>query len=191
LAIAVGLALGWFLGSRAAAQWRDKFNEAIVNLAAERKTAERVEAAEEELRRERMTASALAARVAAFERGEEERQRAHEAQLAQLKDLEAKLEAKFAELAGKAVEGAHDLFLKRAEERLGHAGKQNEEKLKAVLQPVETTLKRYEEGLKEVERARVGSYEALKEQVAQLVQGNEVVRRETQRLANVMRSSPK
>ena len=184
LAIFAGLAAGWLLGSRAANSWRDRFNEAIVNLAAERKTAERVESADAALAGERERAAALAARIAAFERGEEERQRAHEAQLAQL-------ETRFQELAGKAVEGAHDLFLKRAEERLGHAGKQSEEKLKAVLQPVEATLKRYEEGLKEVEKARVGSYEALKEAVAQLSQGNEIVRRETQRLANVMGSSPK
>ena len=81
-------------------QWRIKFNEAIVNLAAERKTAERVEAADAELKAERERAGALAARVAAFERGEQERQRAHETQLAQLKDLEPKLEAKFGELAG-------------------------------------------------------------------------------------------
>jgi DNA recombination protein RmuC len=172
-------------------QWRGKFNEAIVNLAAERKTAERVEAADAELRAERAASAALSAKVAAFERGEQERQRAHDAQVAQLKDLEAKLEARFGELAGKAVEGAHDSFLKRAEERFGHAGQQNVEKLKSLLQPVEATLKRYEEGLKEVEKDRANSYGELKQAVAQLTQGNESVRKETQRLANVMRSSPK
>jgi DNA recombination protein RmuC len=172
-------------------QWRGKFNEAIVNLAAERKTAERVEAAEREIREERTASAALSAKVAAFERGEQERQRAHEVQLAQLADLEAKLETRFGELAGKAVEGAHDSFLKRAEERFGHAGQQNVEKLKSLLQPVEATLKRYEEGLKEVEKDRANSYGELKQAVAQLTQGNESVRKETQRLANVMRSSPK
>ena len=218
-ALLAGIALGWVMAGRAAAplrrdldsargetaaareetaavraeteSWRGRFTEAIVNLEAERKTAERAEALDAELREERRRASALDAEVAAFRRGEAERQHAHEQQLAQLKDLETKLEAKFADLAGKAVEGAHDSFLKRAEERLGHAGRQNEEKLKNLLQPVETTLKRYEAGLKEVEQARVGSYEALKEAVSQLAVGNETVRRETQRLANVMRSSPK
>lgn len=191
LAVLVGLALGWFLGGRSGSQWRDRFNEAIVNLAAERKTAERVEAAEAEIRQERATSSALAAKVAAFERGEEERQRAHDAQLAQLKDLETKLEARFGELAGKAVEGAHDAFLKRAEERFGHASQKSDAQLKSLLQPVEATLKRYEEGLSKVEKERVGSYESLREMVAQLSVGNDHVRRETQRLANVMRSSPK
>jgi DNA recombination protein RmuC len=211
-ALVAGLAVGWMMAGRAAAplradleiaraetaaarvetdKWRTDCNKAFVNLEAERRTAERAEALDAELRAERERASSLAAKVAAFERGEAERQHAHEQQLAQLRDLETKLEAKFADLAGKAVEGAHDTFLKRAEERLGHAGRQNEEKLKTLLQPVETTLKRYEAGLKEVEQARVGSYEALKEAVSQLSQGNETVRRETQRLANVLRSSPK
>jgi DNA recombination protein RmuC len=52
-------------------------------------------------------------------------------------------------------------------------------------------LKRYEENLATVEKERQGSYGELKEAVAQLALGNETVRRETQRLANVMRSSPK
>jgi DNA recombination protein RmuC len=172
-------------------QWRGKFNEAIVNLSAETQKVVRLAEVESQLGAEREAATALRSEVAAFHRGEAERERAHQAQLAQLKDLEAKLETRFGELAGKAVEGAHDSFLKRAEERFGHAGQQNVEKLKSLLQPVEATLKRYEEGLKEVEKDRANSYGELKQAVAQLTQGNESVRRETQRLANVMRSSPK
>ncbi|HEX8401135.1 MAG TPA: DNA recombination protein RmuC [Allosphingosinicella sp.] len=202
--------------------WRGKFNEAVVNLAAEAEKVKRIPELETQLAAERQAASAgrseadrlrpvaarveqqdremselraekerLASAVAAFERGEAERSQAHEKQLNQLKDLETKLEARFGELASKAVDGAHDRFLKQAEERFGHAGKQNEEKLKALLQPVQTTLERYEQGLKEVEKARTDSYGSLKEAVAQLSVGNETVRRETQRLANVMRSSPK
>jgi DNA recombination protein RmuC len=156
-----------------------------------RPVADRVERQDRELEALRAEKERLAAAKAAFERGEAERSQAHENQLAQLKELEGKLEARFGELASKAVDGAHDRFLKQAEERFGHAGKQNEEKLKALLQPVQTTLERYELGLKEVEKARNDSYGSLKEAVAQLSIGNETVRRETQRLANVMRSSPK
>lgn len=156
-----------------------------------RPVADRVAQQDRDLAELRVEKERLAAAKAAFERGEAERSQAHEKQLAQLKDLEAKLEARFGELAAKAVDGAHDRFLKQAEERFGHAGKQNEEKLKALLQPVQTTLERYEAGLREVEQARNDSYGSLKEAVAQLSLGNETVRRETQRLANVMRSSPK
>lgn len=191
LALVAGAAVGWFLGIRIANRWRDKFNEAIVNLAAERATAERVEATEADLRRERENGSALAARVAGYERGESERQRAHEAQLAQLKDLETKLEARFGELAGKAVEGAHDLFLKRAEERFGHAGKHNEEKLKAALQPVEALLKGHNESLIKVEKERVDQYAGLLTAVEQMNRINDQARLETSRLSGVLRSSPK
>lgn len=172
-------------------QWRGKFNEAVVNLAAESQKSARLAEVENSLASEREAAAALRAEVSAFRRGEAERERAHEAQLAQLKELESKLEARFGELASKAVEGAHDTFLKRAEEKFGHAGQQNVEKLKSLLQPVEATLKRYEENLTRVEADRANSYGELKQAVAQLTQGNESVRRETQRLANVMRSSPK
>jgi DNA recombination protein RmuC len=156
-----------------------------------RPVAERAERQDRELADLRAEKEQLTAAKAAFERGEAERSQSHEKQLGQLKEIEAKLEARFGELAGKAVDGAHDRFLKQAEERFGHAGRQNEEKIKALLQPVHTTLERYEQGLKVVEQARTDSYGALKEAVAQLSVGNEVVRRETQRLANVMRSSPK
>jgi DNA recombination protein RmuC len=243
LGMAGALALGWFFGSRPikglrrdfeasrqehelaraeVEQWRSKFNEATVNMAAQaeqlqrlpkleaelvaqreaaanarsdadrlRPVAERVHQLDRELQELRAEKEKLAAVKAAFERGEAERTQAHEKQIGQLTALETKLEARFGELASKAVEGAHDKFLKQADERFGHAGKQNEEKLKALLQPVQTTLERYEQGLKAVEQARNDSYGALKEAVAQLSIGNETVRRETQRLANVMRSSPK
>lgn len=243
-AIALGaLVAGWFLGARpvagiaaereqarrerdaaaaSAEEWRRKFNEIGVNLAAEaekvkripeleaqlasergtaatarseadrlRPIAERVEAQDRELAALRVDKEALAAAKAAFERGEAERGQAHAAQLAQLKDLEAKVEARFAELAAKAVDGAHDKFLKQAAERFGHAERQSEEKLKSLLQPVETTLKRYDEKLDQIEKARTDSYGSLKEVVSQLSQSNDIVRRETQRLANVMGSSPK
>jgi DNA recombination protein RmuC len=243
LGMAGALALGWFFGSRPikglrgdfevsrqehelargeVEQWRGKFNEATVNMAAQaeqlqrlpkleaelvdqreaaanarsdadrlRPVAERVHQLDRELQELRAEKEKLAAVKAGFERGEAERTQAHEKQIGQLTALETKLEARFGELASKAVEGAHDKFLKQADERFGHAGKQNEEKLKALLQPVQTTLERYEQGLKAVEQARNDSYGALKEAVAQLSIGNETVRRETQRLANVMRSSPK
>ena len=211
-ALAAGLALGWFLGTRGlqplrleieaarreteaarseGENWRSKFSEAIVNLAAERKTAERAEALESELRQERVASASLSSRIAAFERGEEERQRAHDSQLAQLKDLETKLEARFGELAGRAIEGAHDLFLKRADARFNQAGEKHEEKLKALLQPVETTLKRYEEGLSRVEKERVGSYGELKAAVELVRAGQSQVRDETARLVNALRHSPK
>ncbi|HEV2568106.1 DNA recombination protein RmuC [Sphingomonas sp.] len=159
--------------------------------AALRPQAERCPRLEDELVGLRSEKEALAAAKAAYERGEAERKQAFERQLAELKELEAKLEAKFGDLAGKAVQTAHDEFLKRASERLTQDGQQNEAKLKALLQPVEATLKRYEEQLNVVEKERVGSYSALQKAVELLHSGHTQVKEETARLVNALRSSPK
>lgn len=167
---------------------RDAAREEAASL---RPIAERVQRQEEELTGLRAEKEVLSAAKAAYERGEAERKEAYEAQLAQVKELEAKLEARFGDLAGKALETAHDAFLKRASERLEAEGKQNEEKLKALLQPVEKTLKDYDAKLSAVEKERVGSYEALREAVTDLRQGQTMVRDETARLVHALRSSPK
>lgn len=133
----------------------------------------------------------LAAAKAAFERGEEERARAYAEQLAQVKDLEAKLETRFGELAGKAVETAHDSFLKRAGEKLDHERKEHQANLQNLLQPVEATLKRYEEGLQRVEAERKDSYGELRGVLGELRKDNGQVRDETRNLVNALRSSPK
>jgi DNA recombination protein RmuC len=191
LATALGLGLGWFFGSRAASRWRDQLNRMAVDLAATAQTAARAEKAEAELGIARDQCAGLSAKIAAFERGETERQKAHEAQLAQLTDMQTRLETKFQEVAGKAVEGAHEAFLKRAEEKFGASGKANEEKIKTLLQPVEATLKRYEDGLKAVEKERVDQYAGLREAVQLLHSSHGQVRDETAKLVNALRSSPK
>ena len=133
----------------------------------------------------------LSAAKAAFERGEAERADAHRKQLAQLQELEAKVESRFTELASKAVDGAHDKFLKQAAERFGHAEKQSEEKLKALLDPVQSSLKRYDEKLDQIEKSRNASYGELQAAVKLLHDGHSQVRDETRNLVNALRSSPK
>lgn len=204
-AVVVGVVVGWWLANRSAAplkaerdesradaeNWRLKFNEAVVNLASEAERTRRLADVEVQLVTEREAAASLKAEVAAFRRGEVERERAHSEQLKQLQELHAAVETRFGQLAGQAVEQAHDSFLKRAGQKLEATGNENAAKLETLLQPVKETLKRYEQGLNEIEKARNASYGELKQAVAQLAQGNDQVRRETQRLANVMVSSPK
>ena len=156
-----------------------------------RPVAERVAVLEAQLTALRAEKDELAAAKAGFERGEIERREAYEAQLRQLKELEVKLEARFGDLAGKALETAHDAFLKRAGERMTLEGKENEAKLKSLLGPVEATLKRYEEGLANVEKERVGSYRELNKAVELLHLSHGAVKEETARLVNTLRSSPK
>ena len=212
VAALAGVALGWLFGRQAVAPLRverDKlageleqsrsegeaararFQEAVLNLAAEAEKNKRLNEVEEDLSGERERRSRLEAELAASSAADEERRKAHQAQMAELKEAREALTSQFAEIGGKLLGEAQDQFLKRANARFDEAGQRNEEKLKTLLQPVETTLKRYEEGLAKVEKERVGSYESLQQVVSQLVQGNDQVRRETQRLANVMVSSPK
>jgi DNA recombination protein RmuC len=204
-ALAIGVFIGWLLANRSnetvklerdrlaieSENWRVKFNEAIVNLAAEAERTKRLGEVEAQLVIERETATSLREKVAASERGEEEREKAFALRLIELKDAKDALSAQFSEIGGKLLSEAQKAFLERADARFQQAGDKNEEKLKNLLQPVEATLKRYENSLGEIEKARNASYGELKQAVAQLTHGNDQVRRETQRLANVMVSSPK
>ena len=203
ISLIAGALLCWFFASRVigplksdrdrlaadSEEWRSKFSEAIVNLAAEAEKNKRLAATEEQLETERQAAIALRAEVAAFRRGEIERERAHQEQLARLNDLQAKVEERFGDLAGKAVETAHDKFLKRAEEKLGATGNQNEAKLKELLQPVKETLQRYEANLREIEKDRKGAYEGLTAQLGIMREGHERVASEALRLRTALRSS--
>ncbi|HYI40416.1 MAG TPA: DNA recombination protein RmuC [Allosphingosinicella sp.] len=188
LALAIGAAAGWLLGARQAALYRkerddrtEDFRKAITDLAGMQ---EKLDEAREACARARAECAGLSAAREGQERNFQDR-------LAEIRDARETLSAQFSEIGGRLLGEAQKNFLERADARFNQAGEKNEEKLKALLQPVETTLKRYEENLATVEKERQGSYGELKEAVAQLALGNETVRRETQRLANVMRSSPK
>ena len=188
LALAAGAALGWFLGNRQAALYRkerddrtEDFRKAITDLAG----------MQEKLDEARQACSDARAECAGLSAAREAQERSFQERLAEIRDAREALSAQFSEIGGKLLGEAQKNFLERADARFNQAGEKHEEKLKALLQPVETTLKRYEENLAVVEKERQGTYGELKEAVAQLALGNETVRRETQRLANVMRSSPK
>jgi DNA recombination protein RmuC len=177
IALAIGALIGWLLGSKQAAAAR----EVTLNLRAQL----------DSVTQERDAAKPALQELAALKAASEERERAFERQVMELKEARDALSAHFSEIGGKLLSEAQKAFLERAEARFEQAGEKSEAKLKTLLQPVEATLKRYEQSLGEIEKARNASYGELKEAVAQLAQGNDQVRRETQRLANVMVSSPK
>jgi DNA recombination protein RmuC len=188
LALAIGAAAGWFLGTRQAALYRkerddrtEDFRKAITDLAG---LQSKLDEARQACADARAECAGLAAANQAQERNFQDR-------LAELRDAREALSAQFSEIGGKLLGEAQKNFLERADARFNQAGERHEEKLKALLQPVETTLKRYEEGLSKVEKERVGSYEALREAVQLLHAGHGQVRDETARLVNALRSSPK
>ena len=184
VALAAGLAIGWLAAARNTAairSERDRLDERAAQADALRKSLDQIsrerDLAQRELAAERAAATE---RTAGFERSMKELREAKEA-----------LSAQFNEVGARLLADAQRQFLDRADQRFAQANEKGEAQLKALLTPVETTLKRYEEGLVRVEKDRADSYGALKEAVTQLAQGNEVVRRETARLTNVLRSSPK
>ena len=184
LALLAGLGIGWLLAGRGVSSLRserDRLDERV-------SAADLVRMQLGEVTRER---DAALREVEKERAGSGARAEAFELRLAELKDARDAMALQFGEVGAKLLKEAQATFLERANQRFEQAGKEGEDKLKLLLAPVETTLKRYEEGLKEVEKERVGSYAQLNEAVASLARGNEVVQRETQRLANVMRSSPK
>ena len=130
-------------------------------------------------------------RIASLEADQAAREEAGAARMSELREAKEELSARFNEIGGKLLESAQRQFLERANERFSAAGKENELRLQGLLQPVEATLKRYEANLAQVEKDRAGSYGELRTAIQQLSEGNAQVTRETQRLANVMRSSPK
>jgi DNA recombination protein RmuC len=176
-ALVIGAVIGWLAASRSAAAAK----EVIESLRSQ------LDAVSAERDASRQAVQELAALKAA----QVEREKAFESRMAELREAKDALSAQFSEIGGKLLSEAQKAFLERADERFNQAGEKNEAKLKNLLQPVEATLQRYEKSLGEIEKARNASYGELKEAVAQLAQGNDQVRRETQRLANVMVSSPK
>ncbi|SMF75558.1 DNA recombination protein RmuC [Allosphingosinicella indica] len=194
----IGVGLGWFLGSRQAAALRaerdqrlEDFRKAIADLAAAEERAKAVPALTGELETLRREHGDARAEVARLSSAQAERERAHADQLAELKAAREALTAQFSEIGGKLLGEAQENFLKRADARFHQAGEKSEAQLKALLQPVETTLKRYEEGLGRVEKERVGSYRELREAVELVRAGQTQVRDETVRLVNALRHSPK
>ena len=191
-------ALGWFLGSRQAAAFRaerdqrlEDFRRAITDLAAAEERARQVPELAARLEEMRASCAAAQQECARLSSSQEERERAFEARLKELTDARAALSAQFSEIGGKLLEGAQKQFLERAEARFGQANEKTEAQLKQLLQPVEATLKRYEEGLSKVEKERVDSYASLREAVELVRSGQSQVRDETAKLVSALRHSPK
>lgn len=143
----------------------------------------------DEVAKERDANKDAARDLAALQATQEERDRNHSARLIELQDLGTKLELRFGDLAGKAVETAHDQFLKRAEEKLGASGKESAAKLETLLQPMKDTLQRYEADLRQLEKDRKGAYEGLNAQISIMREGQERVASEALRLRTALRSS--
>ncbi|MBH1944675.1 DNA recombination protein RmuC [Erythrobacter sp. YJ-T3-07] len=208
----VGLAAGWFLGSRPVAEWKNRYAEsereaketdakylrAYAELEASREKGARVDALEAELKETR----------ARHETVLEEARRANGAlssELATLKEKTANFDEQkrllveareellkeFQNTGSAVLSKAQEAFLERATERFGHSEKSSEEKIRALLAPVGDRLKKYEDQVAALEEKRTNAFSSLAAQIEQMRLGQEEVRREAQRLGNSLTNAPK
>lgn len=205
LALLAGLAIGWLLSKRglgAAQAERATLAERLATVEEMRNAALRdlAVAADratqaDELRMRLNTAEtgrASAERELAAHKAEAAaRAEGYEAQIRTINEAREALAMQFRDTAGKLLAEAERKLAEQSDHRLKAAHEKSEASLKALLQPVESTLKRYEDGLKHVEQQRVDSYAALREAVDQVRTGQGQVRDETARLVNALRANAK
>jgi DNA recombination protein RmuC len=177
VALSLGALIGWLSGSRAAAAGKQVTESLRMQL-------DSVLGERDELRHERDEAIRARAALEADARN-------FDARMTELREAKETLVVQFREVGDKLLEKAHQEFLAKADDRLAKADKEQSTKLQSLLQPVEATLKRYEEGLQRVEKERVDHYAGLREAVELVRAGQGQVRDETRNLVNALRSSPK
>ena len=219
LGLVAGTALGWFLGNRPVAEWRErfaardldakeldeKFRRAIVDLAGASERAARADELADKLEEARQT------HADETEALRQERARIVDekallsAELAALKadainfaererllrDAQEALRKEFENAGNKVLEKAQETFLQRAQERFAESEKTSSERIASLLAPVGQRLKSYEEQVAGLEAKRVDAFGQLFGQIEALRTGQEQVRREAQRLGNSLTNAPK
>ncbi|MBV9083994.1 MAG: DNA recombination protein RmuC [Acidobacteriaceae bacterium] len=100
-----------------------------------------------------------------------------EVQLKLLTQTREQLEQKFRSLAAEALQTNSQMFLDRTREQMLN-----------VVEPVNQSLRRFEEQVRELELSRVGAYESITAQVQNLTQLQERVRQSADELKTALRS---
>lgn len=165
-ALAIGVLIGWLLGSR--------------DGAAARQTVENLRLQLDGVVAERDANRSAANDLAILRAAKEERERSFQEQIEALREAKESLSAQFHEIGGKLLGEARKAFIEQAGEKFTQA-----------VTPVEALLKTYQEKLQSVEKERVEQYSGLREAVELVRTGQGQVRDETRNLVNALRSSPK
>lgn len=194
LVLLAGLGLGWLVGSRPAADLRqrllvrdgeareleEKFRRAIIDLSAASVRAEQADALSAQLTG--LTGELATLKANAHHFDEQKRL---------LIEAQETLRQQFEAAGAKVLESAQEAFLRRAQERFAVSEERSEEKIKALLAPVGDRLKTYEEQVAALEAKRVDAFGQLTGQIEALRIGQEQVKAEAARLGNSLRNAPK
>lgn len=201
IALVVGLAAGWFFGSRPVAEARarfaardaeakaldEQFRRAITELSAASTRAERADQLAGELATARDEREAIRAELATLKANAAN----FEEQKRLLIDAQEALKKEFENAGSKVLEKAQEAFLNRAAERLSVSEEKSAEQIKALLAPVNQRLQSYEEQVKDLEAKRVDGFGQLTGLIESMRVGQEQVRAEAARLGNSLTNAPK
>ncbi|WP_310535391.1 DNA recombination protein RmuC [Novosphingobium sp.] len=173
----IGLAIGWFVGGRPAADLRSRLAEAEGEA---KSRDEEFRRAIKDLGDASIELATMKANAANFD---EQKRGLIEAQESLKKEFEA---------AGAKILGAAQAqLIERAEQRFTESEKQSAERLKALLAPVDQRLKAYEEQVGTLEKQRVDAFGQLTGLIQSMRDGQEAVRAEAARLGNSLTNAPK
>ena len=176
-ALAIGALIGWLFGSRGGEQGRA--------------TAEALRLQLDEVVKERDSNRSAAHELAGVKAAHEERDRAFEDRLTELKEAKDALTAQFAEVGGQLLDQAQKQFLERADQRFKQSEEKSGSSLKNLLQPVHDRLQRYEEAVTKVEQDRRKDFGLLTGHIEAMKSGTERVSAEAAKLVNALRNAPK
>ena len=204
----LGLGLGWFLGNRPVADWRQRFaardaearetdaqfRRAITDLAAASERAQRadelagaLDLARADQARILGEKADLAAQIAAMKA---DAQNFAEKERLLLAAQEA-LRKEFENAGNKVLAQAQEAFLHRAQERFAQSEEKNAERIRTLLAPVGERLQSYEQQIATLEKQRVDAFGELRGVIESVRAGQEQVKAEAARLGNSLRNAPK
>ncbi|WP_420822323.1 DNA recombination protein RmuC [Sphingomonas aracearum] len=114
-----------------------------------------------------------------------------EARLEEVRAAKDVMAAQFSEVSNRLLAEAQKSFLERADARFRQSEESTGQSLRAMLQPVNERLSRYEETVAKVEQERKGAFDMLSGQLEQMRIGQEKVSSEAAKLVNSLRNAPK
>lgn len=186
--LVVGLAAGLLLHLARHGRSQADARTAQALLEDARRASERQAGELAEARSSLVAAEADRARLAAELAGATERARAGE-------EDRKRLEGTFAELSSQALRRSSEQFLALADARWKEAQEsargdlaQRQQAITQLLRPLQDSLLKYEQGLRQLELDRKGAYATLTEQVRQLGGAHERLQRETGNLVTALRA---
>jgi DNA recombination protein RmuC len=173
VALALGVAIGWLVGNRAAAA----ATERAARAAELQKLLDAVIVERDEAMRARATLEADA--------------RNFDARMAEIREAKEALSAQFSEIGNKLLAEAQESFLKRADQRFKESEATSGQKLSALLQPVHERLEKYEQTVTTLEEKRSDAFGNLAGLIESMRIGQEKVSSEAAKLVNSLRNAPK